>query len=124
MIDPRGLTYENELTIYGDIRYDIAKLSHSVLGMYDWIIAGYYNVEIHNHNIQFNLAGIKQRRITQQRFTKLISDMFDLSALNLYAMQIQLFLSMLPLHADDSERQKALFANTFRLYQIIKRLEK
>lgn len=124
VIDPRGLTYENELTIYGDIRYDIAKLSHSVLGMYDWIIAGYYNVEIHNHNIQFNLAGIKQRRITQQRFTKLISDMFDLSALNLYAMQIQLFLSMLPLHADDSERQKALFANTFRLYQIIKRLEK
>ncbi len=50
-IDPRGLTPNNELTIYGDTQYDIAKLSHSVLGLYDWIIAGYYHVDIANKDI-------------------------------------------------------------------------
>jgi streptomycin 6-kinase len=31
-IDPRGIDLNNELTIYGDTRYDLAKLSHSILG--------------------------------------------------------------------------------------------
>ena len=34
-------------------------------------------------------------------------------------MQIQLFLSMLPLHADDPRRQDALMANAFRLHQLM-----
>lgn len=47
---------------------------------------------------------------------------FDLEASELIAMQIQLFLSMLPLHHDDINRQKALFANAFKLYFLMKRL--
>jgi hypothetical protein len=31
-------------------------------------------------------------------------------------MQVHLFLSMLPLHADDPARQDALLANALRLY--------
>lgn len=123
IIDPRGLTPNNELTIYGDIRYDLAKLSHSVLGMYDWIIADYYSVDIVGDNIYFDLAGTRQHKLTQQVFIELVEKRFGLTALNLYAMQIQLFLSMLPLHEDEPQRQKALFANAFRLYQILKRLE-
>ena len=123
-IDPRGLTPNNELTIYGDSRYDLAKLSHSVLGMYDWIIAGYYNVTIENNRIRFSLSGLRQSKATQQAFIEIIESRFGLTALNLYAMQIQLFLSMLPLHSDEPQRQKALFANAFRLYSILKRLEK
>jgi hypothetical protein len=123
-IDPRGLTSDNKLTIYGDIRYDLAKLSHSVLGMYDWIIAGYYSVDIDVNRITFDLAGAHQHKEIQQAFIELIESRFELTALNLYAMQIQLFLSMLPLHADEPKRQKALFANAFRLFQILKRLER
>ncbi|TEW55755.1 capsular biosynthesis protein [Psychromonas sp. RZ22] len=122
-IDPRGLTTDEQLTIYGDTRYDLAKLSHSVLGLYDWIIAGYYDVKIENNKITFSLDGIKQHKDTQQSFIEIIESKFGLTALNLYAMQIQLFLSMLPLHSDDLLRQQALFANAFRLYGIIKRLE-
>jgi len=122
-IDPRGLTADGQLTIYGDTRYDLAKLSHSVLGLYDWIIAGYYEVEIENDKIIFDLDGIKQHKYTQQSFIEIIESKFGLTALNLYAMQIQLFLSMLSLHSDDLLRQQALFANAFRLHEIIKRLE-
>ncbi|MGR5146683.1 capsular biosynthesis protein [Photobacterium alginatilyticum] len=123
-IDPRGLTPDNELTIYGDTRYDLAKLSHSVLGMYDWIIAGYYDVDISDDKITFDLAGTRQHKDTQQVFVELVEKRFGLTALSLYAMQIQLFLSMLPLHSDEPKRQQALFANAFRLYEILKRLEK
>lgn len=123
-IDPRGISVDGELTIYGDIRYDIAKLSHSILGLYDWIIAGYYTVQIVDDSITFNIADDIQHQEMQQIFINTIKDKFKLTASNLYAMQIQLFLSMLPLHSDDCNRQKALFANAFRLYQTLVRLEK
>jgi len=123
-IDPRGLTPNGELTIFGDVQYDIAKLSHSILGMYDWIIAGYFDITIDNQNIEFYLGGLKQHKGTQQSFIELIEERYGLNALNLYAMQIQLFISMLPLHADNPKRQMALMANAFRLFQLLKRFEK
>lgn len=123
-IDPRGMTPDGTLTIYGDIRYDIAKLSHSILGMYDWIIAGYYDVEIEQNQIHFHIDEPTRHKTIQQRFIELIADEFDISAVSLMAMQIQLFLSMLPLHNDDKKRQQALFSNAFRLFFLMKRLEK
>jgi hypothetical protein len=48
---------------------------------------------------------------------------FGISEKNIMAMQIQLFLSMLPLHSDDSKRQDAFFANAFRLYKKLKELK-
>lgn len=120
-IDPRGLTPNNELTIYGDTRYDIAKLSHSVLGLYDWIIAGYYHVDITNKDITLHIPSTQRQQDLQQLFIEIVGKKFNLTPMNLYAMQIQLFLSMLPLHSDDQQRQDALFANAFRLYQILKR---
>ncbi|EGR1752004.1 TPA: capsular biosynthesis protein [Vibrio parahaemolyticus] len=123
-IDPRGIAPDGSQTIYGDIRYDIAKLSHSILGLYDWIIAGYYDVLIDKDSIKFSLADNGIHKETQQVFVSMIEHHFGLTAQNLYAMQIQLFLSMLPLHSDDKRRQDALFANAFRLHQILKRLDK
>ncbi len=41
-----GNTNSLDIPIYGDVRYDLAKLSHSILGLYDFIIAGYYDVDI------------------------------------------------------------------------------
>lgn len=118
-IDPRGISPLGEVTIYGDYRYDIAKLSHSILGMYDWIIAGNYRVEFIQREIQFEVDGLKKHCSIQETFISLIAQRYDISAKQLYAMQIQLFLSMLPLHSDDEMRQKALFANAFRIYQLM-----
>lgn len=123
-IDPRGMDLDGEKTIYGDIHYDIAKLSHSILGFYDWIIAGYYYVSIEKNDIRLSIADNGIHRDIQQTFIRMVDEAFGVTAQNLYAMQIQLFLSMLPLHADDKRRQDALFANAFRLYQVLKRLEK
>lgn len=118
-IDPRGLTPEGEFSIYGDIYYDVAKLSHSVLGLYDFIIAGYYSVKVQDNAISFDIHANSQQHDIQTIFLNLINKNFNLTASHLYAMQIQLFLSMLPLHADDPVRQDALFANAFRLHTLL-----
>lgn len=124
-IDPRGVTPSGEITIYGDTRYDLAKLSHSILGMYDWIIAGYHqtNIDWVKRKIEISISGEVKHKDTQRMFIEMVDKKYGLTAVNLYAMQLQLFLSMLPLHADDSYRQEGLFANVFRLYQIMKRYE-
>ena len=44
VIDPRGYVDAERPSIYGDVRYDIAKLSHSTVGRYDQIIAGRYHL--------------------------------------------------------------------------------
>ncbi len=121
VIDPRGLTPEGEKSIYGDIRYDLAKLSHSVLGMYDWIIAGYHNTLLDGDQISITLPELSKHHDTQQLFLEMVESRFSITPAELYAMQVQLFLSMLPLHSDDEDRQNALLANAFRLYDLMER---
>lgn len=118
-IDPRGLTPEGQISLYGDILYDVAKLSHSVLGLYDFIIAGYCSIDIQNENIDLTIHAGQPQFDIQKTFLELVKQHFNLDASHLYAMQIQLFLSMLPLHSDDPIRQDALFANAFRLHQLL-----
>jgi hypothetical protein len=124
-IDPRGITPSGDITIYGDTSYDLAKLSHSILGLYDWIVAGYHqtNLDWKTRHIKFIISGEVKHKDTQNMFIEMVSKKHGLTANNLYAMQLQLFLSMLPLHADAPYRQDGLFANAFRLYQILKRYE-
>ena len=70
-IDPRGMTPDRAFTLYGDINYDLAKLSHSILGLYDWIIAGYYSVDIKEKHIQLTIAEDGVHKETQQAFIKI-----------------------------------------------------
>ncbi|MBL0599702.1 hypothetical protein JD516_18110 [Aeromonas jandaei] len=119
VIDPRGITASGETTIYGDISYDIAKLSHSIIGLYDWIMAGYYDVNISARKIDFKINANNNVDDIQSYYMTRVFSVFSIQAQTLYAMQIHLFLSMLPLHSDSEKRQDALFANAFRLFHIL-----
>ena len=44
-IDPRGTDASGRPSRFGDLRYDIGKLAHSVLGLYDHIVAGHFVLE-------------------------------------------------------------------------------
>lgn len=120
-IDPRGIDMDGNISLKGSVYYDIAKLAHSVIGLYDFIIAGYYKINISNNKIEFNLHESQRTKEIQHIFIKKIESCFRISEKSLLAMQIQLFLSMLPLHHDDELRQKALFSNAFRLFLKLKR---
>lgn len=116
VIDPRGMDNEGELSIYGFANYDIAKLAHSIVGKYDFIIAGYFDLSRVDNSLTFEVFESDTDNFIRERFEALCKSQFGLDASQLLAMQIQLFLSMLPLHADKPERQLALLANAIKLF--------
>jgi hypothetical protein len=117
VIDPRGINMSNKYSIYGDIRYDVAKLSHSVLGMYDFIIGGNFNYASNNrYNLELTFTNEIEIIEIQAYFKKMIFLGYDLIEMKIYPILIHLFLSMLPLHNDYPERQNAMLANALRLY--------
>ncbi|MGL4475286.1 MAG: phosphotransferase [Shewanella sp.] len=116
VIDPRGLDANNQMSIYGNSYYDIAKLAHSILGLYDVIIAGYFEAELVDNKLDFKLVISKRRQQIMHDFINMMQQEFALNSQQLYAMQIQLFLSMLPLHQDRPDRQLGFIGNAYRLF--------
>ena len=117
VIDPRGLSADcKEITNYGDLRYDVAKLAHSIIGKYDFIMAGRFEYsESSKYDIKFNIYDNDNCRIAKY-FLDRMSSLYNITADTIYPIMINLFLSMLPLHNDNTIHQKALLANALRLY--------
>jgi hypothetical protein len=112
-IDPRGHLNPEEPTIYGDQRYDIAKLYHSVIGNYDSIIAGRYTLSYHKNNFNFNFDNPRK----DIQLLMIGMKIGGVEPHEIHPIMINLFFSMLPLHADNKERQYALLANAMSLYK-------
>jgi hypothetical protein len=120
LIDPRGLDHDGAKMLYGDQKYDLAKLAHSCIGLYDFIMSGYCRLETrdaHHYALRFvpdePLAAI-QAKFREKRFIP------QCSVEDILPLTILLFLSMLPLHGDDHGKQRALFANALRLYGMMR----
>ena len=116
LIDPRGLNSDNQIDLYGSWWYDLAKLFHSAVGYYDWIIAGYFNLEINEDKIEFHLDSDVRLEAIAAVAIKQLGQKFDININQLMPFVIHLFLSMLPLHNDLRDRQLALMSNAVRLY--------
>ena len=117
VIDPRGTIDDLVPSIYGDIRYDMAKLGHSIFGGYDFILANRYNCEGFDQrdlSIQFYDDG-KMKALGEIAKISIFNGL-SLNDLEIKALIIHLFLAMLPLHSDRPDRQKAFLANALRLY--------
>jgi hypothetical protein len=120
IVDPRGRGGFDENTIYGDLRYDLAKLAHSVIGLYDFIIAGAYDLRQRHAQgrweaeISFFLTDA-QRRVQEGFLGHALLQ--GVPRKEVAALAVILFLSMLPLHADDPQRQLALLAAGLRVYR-------
>ncbi|MFM6994751.1 MAG: hypothetical protein ACKOWO_06535 [Sediminibacterium sp.] len=120
VIDPRGLDGNNNETIYGDFRYDVAKLAHSIIGLYDFIIAGYYIFEEKDaYDFNFEIYSNPNIKVIQDNFLKMKFAGKTLKDMDTFPILVHLFLSMLPLHSDDIIRQKALISNALLIYKQI-----
>lgn len=116
LVDPRGMTNSGGATIYGDQKYDIAKLSHSIIGLYDYIIAGRYKLvdqDTERQAIDFILD--ERLKSIQALFGSTVWSQ-NTQAADVLPLVILLFLSMLPLHVDRPDRQQAMLLNALRLY--------
>ena len=121
-IDPRGMLPNGEMSVYGDKRYDLAKLYHSVIGLYDFIIAGQFTIES-SSKIDFPVLDEIDPNLSDY-FRASILDKTAYKESEILAITIQLFISMLPLHSDRPERQDAFIANAIRLYKLLMELVK
>ena len=118
LLDPRGFNADQELTIFGDMRYDVAKFIHSLIGLYDHIIAGLYTLH-ESAPLSFEFEIYQDATvITIQQYAHKNLLLLGINIHQIMPIVILLFLSMLPLHVDRPERQKALLANALRLYGI------
>lgn len=105
LIDPRGADHEHEL--YSDPYYDLAKLSHSVLGGYDLIVAEQIRVGLRDDlGLQLVASRTPDPALGVLFRAALAERGVDLRLLRLY--EASLFLSMLPLHVEAPTRVLAL----------------
>jgi len=118
VIDPRGLDARGGFSAFGDLRYDLAKMHHSVIGRYDHIVAGYYRLQRQGPlDLSLELPdSALMRSIDAEFLGRRFANMAAHEAAA-PAICILLFLSMLPLHAEDPNRQDAFLANALRLFQ-------
>lgn len=117
LIDPKGALTEEE--IWTHPMYDLCKISHSILGNYDFINNGLYSVGFSDNNelvITFdysNHASLKSIFIEQVR-----TNGHDVRTMRLG--EASLFLSMLPLHIDYPNKVLAFMLNA---HQILNEVE-
>ena len=114
LVDPRGRF--GRFDIYGDVYYDLAKISHSVLGLYDFIVSRRARVEANgkDHCLRFKTTGYHDTvgRIFVKHLTRAG---FDLARVRL--IESLLFLSMIPLHEDHPDRQMAMALRGLELFE-------
>jgi hypothetical protein len=103
------------LSIYGDARYDVAKLGHSVFGLYDQLIADRYELEHDGYDITLAFGDDPERAAVIAQYETMTMGRYATADKEAVAMVALLFLSMLPLHANNRRRQTALFGNALRL---------
>ena len=118
VIDPRGEYSKGCKSIYGDWRYDAAKLAHSIYGGYDSLLSGRVNFE---RISQFSFNFSHQKSSLQINLEKEYSKMYicgsETLSTQIKALVGLLFISMLPLHKEDQERQNVLLCNGLMIHR-------
>jgi hypothetical protein len=105
LIDPRGEF--GTPGIFGDQLYDKAKLMHSYLGHYDFILSGDFHVQVKSGELFSDfILPVEYGEIEKIFSNRLFSSRQEEEKCN--AVMSLLFLSMLPLHSDNKDRQLAM----------------
>lgn len=113
LIDPRG-RLNAEATIYGDPRYDIAKLRHSVVGLYDFVVHGLFKLKETTKGFEYKILTTNDYDILQGIFDNFaIKNGFKPQEIKF--IEGLLFLSMIPLHKDSFDRQKVFYLKALEL---------
>ncbi|MBR5406153.1 MAG: hypothetical protein IK111_00790, partial [Lachnospiraceae bacterium] len=104
--------------MYMNPYYDIAKLSHSVCGSYDYFNSDLYEISL-NDNLKFEL----KIDCDNDRYIGIFNEYLEKNGLDVRLIRLyeaSLFLSMLPLHMD---REKKVFGFILNAIKIMDTLE-
>ncbi len=92
----------------------MAKLYHSIYGLYDFITNDLFHVSIDGTRIDLDIRSRPQHRQIQERFEKVFFAEFDRREILLITGL--LFASMPALHYDAPRRQMAMYARALELF--------
>ena len=121
LIDPRG-RLNAEPTIWGDPRYDIAKLRHSVAGLYDFIVQGMFRLEETEGQFKYKILSSADYSVLVNVFDRLALEN-GYNSEEIKFIEGLLFLSMIPLHKDNFLRQKMFYIKAIELLNDIVNIE-
>ncbi|MCI8556503.1 MAG: hypothetical protein HFI19_01810 [Lachnospiraceae bacterium] len=117
MIDPKGATEESD--IWMDPWYDLAKLSHSICGRYDFFNSSLYQVKI-GEDLKLELQIDFENQAYIEVFQRYLEEnQFSYPVVRLY--EASLFLSMLPLHMDNPQKVFGFLLNGIEILQEVER---
>ena len=121
LIDPRGKWGQD---VHGDIKYDVAKIRHSVVGGFDTITNGLHSAIYSEKNgIFVDVYKPKNYESICEKLDLRIKERWNLDEIKI--IEGLLFISMLPLHKDHFERQLALYSvGIQRLNEVLDNFEK
>ncbi len=112
-IDPRGRLNKGS-TIYGDPRYDIAKLRHSVVGLYDFIVNDLFKLSENEDSFEYKIINTNDYSMLEKFFDEIaIKNNYDLSQIKF--IEGLLFLSMIPIHKENFQRQIVFFCKAIEI---------
>ena len=115
-IDPKGALTEDEL--WTNPYYDVAKLSHSVCGKYDFFNNGLFDIKV-DASFSYDLEIPFDNSVYKEIFKhKVEENGFDYLSVRIY--EASLFLSMLPLHIDNPHK---VFGFILNVKNILKEIE-
>jgi hypothetical protein len=112
LIDPRGSF--GEPGIYGDPRYDMAKLRHSIAGMYDYIVSDLFEINETETGFEGKIFNDSAQDELISEFDNLLTE-FGYDPKEIAIIEGLLFISMLPLHQDKPQRQKMMYIKGLQL---------
>lgn len=114
-IDPKGASKEEDL--WTNPYYDVAKLSHSVCGKYDFFNNGLFDIRIaedFSYDLEIPFDNREYMKIFRQ---KVEENGFDYLTVRIY--EASLFISMLPLHIDNPHKVFGFILNVDRILKEI-----
>ncbi|MCB9354243.1 MAG: hypothetical protein H6575_06720 [Lewinellaceae bacterium] len=107
LIDPRGNFGGSG--IYGDSKYDLAKLRHSISGGYNFVVHDLFQTSQEENKLTLKLPyNEDHQKIVKWFDQQLKEEGFSVDSIKL--IEGLLFISMLPLHKGNLNRQIGLFA--------------
>ncbi|GAG01033.1 unnamed protein product, partial [marine sediment metagenome] len=117
VIDPRGGF--GRFDIYGDPRYDIAKLCHSLEGDYDFFVNQMFDLNVEDKSINLRIHNQDRHIAIKEVFhNRLLENRADIYA-QIKLIESLLFLSMVPLHSDRFLCQQAFLARGLEIFTAV-----
>ena len=118
LIDPRGKF--GKYDIYGDSRYEIAKLLHSIEGKYDFIIKDLFELETDGaNNFKLNILEFKRNFDLAEIFYSVFKNELAGNLKEIRLIEALLFFSMIPLHKENLNRQYAMLCTGIKIFNDI-----